>query len=123
MRGSASSFTPVRQMLKGEGDDSQIITLKLKPCKLAEIKAKNLPEEVQVRLVRVRLETGEYEVLITNLIDEIEFPTEDVLSIYHLRWGAEGFDAIVKTRLNLENWSNRRVNLSGFLFHCVFDRT
>ena len=39
----------------------------------------------------VELETGEYEVLVTRLIDETEFLTEDFLEIYHLRWGVEGF--------------------------------
>jgi IS4 transposase len=44
---------------------------------------------------------------VTRLIDETEFPTEDFGEIYHLRWGVEGFYAILKTRLNLENFSGK----------------
>jgi hypothetical protein len=47
-----------------------------------------------VRFVRVKLKTGEYEVLVTNLLDEVQFPTEDFLDIYHMRWGVEGFYAM-----------------------------
>jgi hypothetical protein len=42
---------------------------------------------------------------VTNLLDETQFPTEDFLDIYHMRWGIE--DAILKTRLNLENFSGK----------------
>ncbi len=107
IRCSASSFKPARSMLKGEGDDSQIVTLKPHHSKLEQIQAHNLPEEITVRFVRVKLETGEYEVLVTSLVDEIDFPSEEFLEIYHLRWGAEGFYAILKTRLNLENFSGK----------------
>ena len=109
MRCSASSFKQARNMLKGEGEKSQIITLNPHHSKLKEIKYYDLPEEITVRFVRLQLETGEYEVLVTSLLDEADFPTEDFLEIYHLRWGVEGFYAILKTRLNLENFSGKSV--------------
>ena len=109
MRCSAASFKPARNMLKGKGQESQIITLNPHHTKLKEIKHYNLPEEITVRFVRVQLEKNEYEVLVTNLLDETEFPTADFLEIYHLRWGIEGFYAILKTRLNLENFSGKTV--------------
>ncbi len=107
IRCSAASFAPARKMLNGEGPDSQIVTLK--PChgKLKEIKDHDLPEEITVRFVRVTLSAGEYEVLVTSLLDEAEFPNEDFLYIYYLRWGTEGFYGILKTRLNLENFSGK----------------
>jgi hypothetical protein len=107
MRCSAASFTVARKMLKGKGADSQIVTLNPRTNKLKEIQAHDLPEEITVRFVRVQLEMGENEVLVTNLLDEIEFPCEDFLHIYHLRWGTEGFYALLKTRLNLENFSGK----------------
>ena len=110
IRCSAASFAQARNMLKGEGPDSQIVTLK--PChsKRQEIKDNNLPEQITVRFVRVLLETGSSEVLVTSLLDEIQFPTEEFLDIYHMRWGVEGFYAILKTRLNLENFSGKTVH-------------
>ncbi|MDM8560168.1 hypothetical protein [Candidatus Parabeggiatoa sp. HSG14] len=94
MRCSAASFNQARDMLQGKGLDSQIVTLKPHHSKLSEVKANDLPEQITVRFVRVQLETGEYEVLVTSLLDEIQFPTEDFLDIYHMRWGIEGFYAI-----------------------------
>ena len=70
----------------------------------------NLPNEIKVRFVRVLLDTGEYEVLVTNLFDEEEFPTEEFKTIYYLRWGIESFYAVLKTRLNLENFSGKTVH-------------
>ena len=86
---------------------SQLITLKPHHAKRKQIREYDLPEETQVRFVRVQLSTGEYEVLVTNLLDEQVFPTEDFLEIYALRWGIEGFYGILKTRLNLENFTGK----------------
>jgi hypothetical protein len=61
IRCSAASFNQAREMFKGKGLDSQIVTLK--PChsKLIQDKDKDLPTQITVRFVRVKLETGEYE--------------------------------------------------------------
>jgi len=46
-------------------------------------------QSLRLRLIRVELEDGEVEVLITNLIDEEAFPANAFKELYHLRWGAE----------------------------------
>lgn len=107
IRCSAASFKQAREMLKGKGNNSQIANLEPHHSKLAQVKDNDLPTKITVRFVRVQLETGEYEVLVTNLLDETQFPTEEFLDIYHMRWGVEGFYAILKTRLNLENFSGK----------------
>ena len=56
-------------MFTGEGNDSQIVTLTPHAQLHKKIKNHNLPEEITVRCVRVQLETGEYEILVTNLLD------------------------------------------------------
>ena len=61
-------------MLKGKSADSQIVILEPHYRKLAQ--DNYLPTQITVRFVRVQLENGEYEVLVTNLLDEIQFPTE-----------------------------------------------
>jgi hypothetical protein len=94
-------------MLKGEGQESQIVKLTPHHSKLKEVRELELPEEVMVRLVRVTLETGEYEVLVTLLSDEEVYPAEDFKKIYHKRWGVEGYYDILKTRLNLENFTGQ----------------
>ena len=69
MRCSTKSFKVVRNMFTGEGNDSQIVTLTPHAQLHKKIKNHNLPEEITVRCVRVQLETGEYEILVTNLLD------------------------------------------------------
>lgn len=104
-RCSAASFKQARRMLKGEGPDSQIVILT--PCagQTADIRAHGLPMAVKVRFVRVQLSTGEYEVLVTSLLDEARYPTAEFLALYHCRWGLETFYGVIKTRLELENFT------------------
>jgi len=105
VRCSAASHGAARQMLKGEGPDSQVVTLT--PCagQAAAIRAAGLPDTIAVRFVRVVLSTGEFEVLVTSLLDEALYPTEDFLELYRFRWGIETFYGLLKTRLTLENFT------------------
>jgi hypothetical protein len=109
IRCSAASFAPARKMLKGEGNDSQIVTLI--PCveQKKAILSAGLPTAIQVRFVRVRLKTGEMEVLVTSLLDEEKYPAHEFLELYRLRWGIETFYGLLKTRLNLENFTGQGV--------------
>ena len=65
----------------------------------------SLPMQLQVRFVTVRLSTGELEVLVTTLLDESSYPSEEFAWLYHQRWGVETFYLMLKSRLDLENWS------------------
>jgi hypothetical protein len=107
IRCSAASYSTARKMLKGEGADDQIVSLKPSHTKLADVRFHDLPEEVKVRFVRVRLDTGEYEVLITNLLDTQTFQTDEFKAIYHMRWGVEGFYKILKSCLTLQNFTGK----------------
>jgi hypothetical protein len=119
IRCSAASFKEARQMLKGEGSDSQIVTLT--PCaeQLREIKRLNLPLSLKVRFVRVRLSTGEWEVLVTRLLDETRYPSAEFLELYGLRWGIETFYGLLKTRLGLENFSGTGAEAVKQDFHAT----
>lgn len=59
----------------------------------------------RVRLVSVRLSTGELEVLATSLLDETLYPSEGFGEVYHLRWGVESFYLVLKSRLEVERFS------------------
>jgi hypothetical protein len=95
LRCSNRSFRQARAMLRGVGADG----------KLGAIRDAGLLTRLSVRFVRVRLSTGEYEVLVTSLRDETEWPSADFLDLYHQRWGVETFYGRLKTRLGLENFS------------------
>ena len=109
IRCSAASFGIARQMLKGEGAESQIVTLT--PCAKQKplIKQLGLPQSLTVRFVRVQLDTGEWEVLVTSLQDESCYPTSEFKTLYYLRWGVETFYGLIKTRLELENFTGTGV--------------
>jgi len=44
-------------------------------------------------------------VLVTSLLDGYLYPTQGFLALYHLRWGIETFYGLLKTRLELENFT------------------
>jgi Transposase DDE domain len=119
VRCSAASFAPARRMLKGDGPDSQVVTLT--PCaeQAPEIGRHGLPPSLQVRFVRVRLSTGEWEVLVTSLLDETRYPTEGFRELYGLRWGLETFYGILKTRLDLENFTGLTAEAVRQDFHAT----
>jgi len=70
----------------------------------------DLPQSITVRFVRIVLPTGEVEVLVTSLLDEERYPNADFYELYHRRWGVETFFSILKTRLQLENFTGKSVN-------------
>lgn len=90
-----------------QGGQSVVVTLR--PCaqKLNSIKQANLPLEIQIRLVTVRLSSGELEVLATNLLSEKPYPTEEFGELYHCRWGVETYYGLLKGRLDLENFTGQ----------------
>jgi hypothetical protein len=61
--------------------------------------------ELTVRFISLRLPTGELEVLVTSLIDEQKYPTEEFREVYNWRWNQETFFFLLKNRLDLENFS------------------
>jgi hypothetical protein len=108
VRCSSGSFKAATAMLAGEGAASQPVTL-IAPQTKKELKELGLPKQLAVRFVRVLLDTGDYEVLVTSLLDEVEYPVSDFKELYWLRWGVESFYGVVKTRLQLENFTGRTV--------------
>jgi hypothetical protein len=101
----AASFAQARRMLEGGGPDSLIATLT--PCagQSPAVKAPGLPASVRVRFVRILPGTGEFAVLATSLLDEAKYPAGGFLELHGLRWGGESFYGLLKTRLELGNFT------------------
>lgn len=74
-----------------------------------EVAEKGLPLSIQVRLVKVRLSTGEIEVIATSLLEKKKYPRSNFKDLYFMRWGIETFYDRVKNHLSLENFSGRTV--------------
>lgn len=69
------------------------------------VRAQGLPASVPVRLIKVRLDTGETEVLLTTLCDQRRYPTVEFKALYHWRWHEETFYGRVKTIFEVERFS------------------
>lgn len=60
-----------------------------------------------LRLVSIKLSTGEQEVLLTNLTDREEFGIDDLKQLYHLRWGVEEAYKTFKKTLQIERFTGK----------------
>jgi len=66
--------------------------------------------ELKVRAIKVKLNNGETEILLTNLFDPITYPTSIFKDLYFKRWGAETNYDVQKNCLQLECFSGTKVN-------------
>jgi hypothetical protein len=64
---------------------------------------------IQVRLIRVVLDDGTIEVLVTNLFDQQKYPYSEFKALYFMRWGIETKFGSVKNQLQLEAFSGQKV--------------
>jgi hypothetical protein len=63
---------------------------------------------LKVRMVKVILESGVTEILITDLYDPFRFPTGSFKAIYNMRWGVETCYGYLKNELQLGQFSGIR---------------
>jgi hypothetical protein len=109
-RASRSSFAAVQQLFaRNEAGLSRIVSLSAPREMRAQCRERGWPMELTVRLVTVRLASGELEVLITSLLDEEGYPTEEFATIYWRRWKQETYYGRLKGRLDLEHCTGKTV--------------
>ena len=100
------SFSAVNRLFE-QNQEGQSVVVELQPPNgsVGAFRAAGLPERIRIRLVTVRLSTGELEVLATDLLDETLYPTAEFAALYHQRWGIETYYGLIKSRLDLENFT------------------
>ena len=109
-RCSKGSFAAAQALFRANrAGHSQRVKLVAASQQRAQLKQLGLPSELSVRFVSVRLPTGELEVLVTSLLLETLYPTQEFLAVYHWRWQHETYHQLLKGRLDLENWSGQTV--------------
>ena len=64
---------------------------------------------IKVRMVKIKLSTGEIEILLTSLYDERLYTIEDLKCLYGLRWGIETTYYKQKNQQQMEQFSGHRV--------------
>lgn len=66
-------------------------------------------DTVRVRMVRIELDNGEVEILLTNLFDVQKFSLKSLKEVYNLRWGVETGIEFLKNTLQIEISSGQTV--------------
>jgi hypothetical protein len=92
-------------------EEDQEITIKIDKNRRKELKRQGADFQVgqsfKIRVIRVKLENGEEEILITNLSPDI-LSVDEAKELYFKRWGIETkFDGL-KNRLEIENFSGNK---------------
>ncbi|MBU0991792.1 MAG: IS4 family transposase [Proteobacteria bacterium] len=99
----------VRQFYNS-GKTEKIISLPVFPSSRKQCKEMGLdPKPLKLRLIRVELDTGEAEILITSLLDTQTYPYEQFAELYHLRWPVEEDYKTMKQWIEIENFSGKSV--------------
>jgi hypothetical protein len=64
---------------------------------------------IKVRVIRVELDSGEVEVLATSLVDDVAYPITVFKELYHHRWPVEENYKVMKSRIEIENFTGKSV--------------
>jgi len=66
-----------------------------------------MDKTITCRLIKIELESGENEILCTSLTDMKEYEHIEIDSLYHYRWNEEEAYKLLKSRIELENFSGK----------------
>lgn len=75
--------------------------------RIKKLLEEGIPESIRVRIIKIELNTGEIEYLITSLLNSEEFGIEDFNKIYNMRWKEETHFNFLKNVLQIENFSGK----------------
>jgi len=100
-------WTEVRKFYNS-GKKEGIITLRPSLPSVEQCNHLNLPvSPIQLRAIRVDLDSGETEILLTSMMDKNLYPHEVFKELYHLRWTVEENYKTAKCRIEIENFSGK----------------
>jgi hypothetical protein len=104
----------------------QVVTLALPRSQRRFVAAQDLAGSLQVRLIKVELPTGQWEVLATSLLDATAYPHAEIQRLYGLRWGVETYYDRLKNIFEIERFSGRSVlsleqDFYGVIFLATFE--
>lgn len=125
MRCSDSSLSEIGTLIKRGKRD---IIIEIQPRRLKgkarEDFKKRLPEvslnsSIKLRLISIKLPTGEQEFLITSLTDKAKFKYEIFKGLYNIRWGGEENYKFHKVRIEIENFSGNTTYAVEQDFHAT----
>jgi len=101
----SQTFKVVEDFLASDKTDETVM-LYPQPAKKRLAKKCGWPLEVEVRLVKVVLDDGTIEILMTSLLDREEYPACEFKWLYGIRWGVETGLYRFKVQLEVECFSS-----------------
>lgn len=112
IRCKADFNTEVKQFKKSR-KKSKTIQLNATSIAIENLRAKGFiitkQTEIKVRMVKIKLSSGETEILLTNLYDEQLYSIDDLYNLYGMRWTIETSYGMQKNQLQIEQFSGHRV--------------
>lgn len=101
----------IAQELVESEDDERIVEIEIPKHLKKKLYKKDLDTSaLKLRVVKVRLKTGEDEVLITSMIENEVYPRSCFKDLYRLRWGVEESYKVDKHQIRLEDFSGYNVH-------------
>lgn len=121
MRLSINDYIEEREKMKS---NDEIIEIKYNRHRKHHFKKKNPEvyekikdkERIKLRIVNIKLETGEIESLITNILTN-KFDIQDFSNIYHTRWKIEESYNSLKNKLKIEKFTGK---LPIFIYQDIY---
>ncbi len=102
-------FTHVNAFFENH-EPEQIVELAVPDSSRAFVRREALPQRLTVRLIRVKLESGEEEVLGTSLVDPRKYPAAEFKAVYGWRWNEETYFDRLKNIFEVERFSGLSVS-------------
>jgi hypothetical protein len=102
---SSQTFPAVCNFIESNETD-QLVRISVSKKQKKYVEENNLPTQVEVRLIKVTLSTGETEILITSLLDKELYPYDDFHDLYFQRWGVETCIGRLKNLLDIQRFSS-----------------
>ncbi len=104
---SCKKWKIIRRFIQS-GCREQVIMLDASSTSIASCRKLQLDTRpIRLRLLRVELDSGETEVLITSLTGTEKFPHHLFAELYHDRWPVEEDYKVMKCRIEVENFSGK----------------
>ena len=114
IRYNGEQFLRELKELVTSDDDDMVIEATLdgsekrrKNAELQELLRKGTSRAMKLRVVRIKLPSGENEYLVTSVLDSQELQKDDLKQIYGYRWSEEEHFKFQKHSVELENFSGK----------------
>ena len=100
-----TDFSNLTKTFAASGKTSQTVDISPGQRKSHSIKPYNKEATIKVRLIRIKLASGQIEILMTSLLDSKKYRQKIFKELYFKRWGVETYYDELKNKLKVEHFS------------------